>query len=324
MTDTRYEFDVAFSFLNQDESLAYEINDLVQDRFKTFLYSERQKELAGTDGEKTFNEVFSEKARIVVILFREEWGTTSWTRIEETAIRNRAHNNGYDFTTFVQLDPNSKMPIWLPKNRIYYNYDRWGIKGLAPVIEARIQEAGGENKPDTLEDQAARMKRQMLNHKERQMFLQSDEAYAKAQEKFNELIKLLQARTKTIEDPEMALHFYYDTKMYNKVIVHCEGFSLNIKWKYAFSNSLTDSGLYIDFISANTESLSRNRSRQSQERVLKRDKLNFDFNPSTKETGWSVESKESDFYSSEKLIENWLKIFLENVIKIRLDRQQAR
>jgi len=324
MTDTKYEFDVAFSFLNQDESLAYAINDLVQDRFKTFLYSERQKELAGTDGESTFNKVFSEKARIVVILFREEWGTTSWTRIEETAIRNRAHNNGYDFTTFVQLDPNSKMPIWLPKNRIYYNYDRWGIKGLAPVIEARIQEAGGENKPDTLEDQAARMKRQMLNHKERQMFLQSDEAYAQAQEKFNELIKLLQARTKTIEDPEMGLHFYYDTKMYNKVIVHCEGFSLNIKWKYAFSNSLTDSGLYIDFISANTESLSRNRSRQSQERVLKRDKLNFDFNPSTKETGWSVESKESDFYSSEKLIENWLKIFLENVIKIRLDRQKAR
>jgi hypothetical protein len=60
----------------------------MQDRYKTFLYSRAQGELVGTDGEKTFNAVFGEQARIVAVLLRPEWGQTPWTRIEETAIRN--------------------------------------------------------------------------------------------------------------------------------------------------------------------------------------------------------------------------------------------
>src|SRR5688572_17252134 len=118
-TTAKYQYEIAFSFLQQDEGLAFEINDLIQDRYSTFIYSQHQKELAGADGEIKFNEVFGEKARIVIVLYRESWGTTPWTRIEETAIRNRAHTEGYDFTMFVQIDPQSKMPKWLPKNRIY-------------------------------------------------------------------------------------------------------------------------------------------------------------------------------------------------------------
>ena len=65
---------------------------------KAFIYSEQQKVLAGRDGEQLFNAVFGEKARVVVILFRKEWGQTPFTRIEETAIKNRAFDYGYDFT----------------------------------------------------------------------------------------------------------------------------------------------------------------------------------------------------------------------------------
>ena len=36
MTDFKYE--VAFSFLKEDEVLALKINDLLQDRFSTFIY----------------------------------------------------------------------------------------------------------------------------------------------------------------------------------------------------------------------------------------------------------------------------------------------
>jgi hypothetical protein len=72
-----YEYDVAFSFMSQDEALATEINDLLQDRLKTFLYSKKQEELAGTDGEETFNRVFAEKSRVVVVLYRSDWGKTS-------------------------------------------------------------------------------------------------------------------------------------------------------------------------------------------------------------------------------------------------------
>jgi len=49
----QFDYDVAFSFLSQDEAAAMQINDRLQDRYRTFLYSQRQKELAGTDGEIT-------------------------------------------------------------------------------------------------------------------------------------------------------------------------------------------------------------------------------------------------------------------------------
>ena len=77
-----YDYDVAFSFLARDEPIANQLNDLVQERLKTFLYSKHQEEIAGTDGEKAFNEVFGDQARIVVVLYRSGWGKTAWTRIE--------------------------------------------------------------------------------------------------------------------------------------------------------------------------------------------------------------------------------------------------
>ena len=94
--DDAFKYDIAFSFVREDEGLATQLNDLVQDRYRTFLYSKAQEQLAGTDGERTFNAVFGEQARTVAVLLRPEWGQTPWTRIEETAIRNRAFSQGYD------------------------------------------------------------------------------------------------------------------------------------------------------------------------------------------------------------------------------------
>jgi hypothetical protein len=136
LTQHEFKYDAAFSFLARDESIAQELNDLIQERVETFLYSKRQEAIAGTDGEKTFNKVFGEDARIVVVLFRDGWGETPWTRIEETAIRNRAYNEGYDFLVLVPLDKNATIPRWLPRTQLWVGFDRWGATGAASVIEA--------------------------------------------------------------------------------------------------------------------------------------------------------------------------------------------
>jgi hypothetical protein len=70
MNDKKYKYDVAFSFVKDDEPLATAINDLIQDRVSTFLYSERQEEIAGTNGEETFNTVFGEVVLFIEISFR--------------------------------------------------------------------------------------------------------------------------------------------------------------------------------------------------------------------------------------------------------------
>jgi hypothetical protein len=141
MTD--FQYDIAFSFTKEDEGTATQINDLLQDRYRTFLYSRAQEKLVGTDGEETFNAVFKDQARLVAVLLRPEWGSTPWTRIEQIAIKNRAYDEGYDFATFIVTVPRTPIPDWLPKTRIWYDLPRFSLDGAAAVLTARIQERGG-------------------------------------------------------------------------------------------------------------------------------------------------------------------------------------
>ena len=168
-----FEYDVAFSFLAQDEGIATQLNDALAGRVKAFLYSKRQEQLAGTDGEKSFNAVFGEKSRFVAILYRDHWGSTPWTRIEETAIRNRAHEEGYDFCLLVPLEKQATAPKWFPKIRIWIGLERYGVEGAAAVIEARIQELGGNPHQETLEERAARQVRAVEFKAERDAALNS-------------------------------------------------------------------------------------------------------------------------------------------------------
>jgi hypothetical protein len=307
MIDLNYEYEVAFSFLQNNEKLAYEISDLIQDRFSTFIYSEHQKELAGTDGEKTFNDVFQNKARIVVVLYCDDWGKTKWTRVEETAIRNRGHEEGYDFTLFVQLDPNSNMPKWLPRNRIYYDFERWGSKGLAPVIEAKIQEFWGASRPESLVDQKEKIKRAFQLQQEQKKYLNSNEGYAEAQLEFNRLYSLLDLNTEQLEDPEISLNFGYEKHPRKEFVARCENYSVRFSWKYAYSNTLDGSNLYvaIGFSDIQGDQAFYERhpdSMNALEKAIQFKEYNFDYNPVSSELGWSEKKEDSSFLTSEQLM----------------------
>jgi hypothetical protein len=154
-----FEYDVAFSFNALDEGIATQLNDLLSPRLKTFIYSERQREIAGTDGQEKFSEVYGQTARLVVVLFRPEWGETPWTRVERDAIKNRSLNDGWDFTTFVPTVERPQMPPWLPKTRLYVGLQRWGIEAAAAVIEARVAELGGNPREETVVERADRFAR---------------------------------------------------------------------------------------------------------------------------------------------------------------------
>ena len=64
--EEKWKYAIAFSFLQQDEGLATQLNDLLQDRFRTFLYSKAQERLAGADGQQIFTDVFGSETRTVV------------------------------------------------------------------------------------------------------------------------------------------------------------------------------------------------------------------------------------------------------------------
>jgi hypothetical protein len=168
-----FQYDVAFSFVAQDEALATELDELLSPRVRTFLYSKKQEQLGGTDGEATFNAVFGQQSRIVVILHRAAWGETPWTRIEATAIRNRAMDHGYDFALFIPLDKPPNLPNWVPRNRLWIGLERWGVAAAAAVIEARIHDQGGAPREESLEERAARQARALEFKAERDHSLRS-------------------------------------------------------------------------------------------------------------------------------------------------------
>ena len=135
-------YHVAISFLAQDEPLALAIRGSLQPPASVFAYSKAQEQLAGRDGIEAFRTVFREQAQLVVILYRQGWGETPWTRVEKLAIEEFAHEEfaheeGWEHLLFVRLDA-SPVPKWIPKPHLYLDYDRVTLADLTGVTADEI------------------------------------------------------------------------------------------------------------------------------------------------------------------------------------------
>ena len=240
VSNSNYEFDVAFSFHSMDEGLATQLNDLVQDRFNTFLYSRQQEMLAGTDGEETFNSVFGKRSRCVVVFCRKEWGETPFTRIEQTAIRNRAFDEGYEFTIFIPTDKPPAVPPWLPRTRLYFGLDRFGLQGAAAVIEQRIQALGGEPRVESINDHAARLQRKRDLDQARKTFRNSPEGIRAANEAWSALTSALQARAADIAEANPSFAQLKVRRFSDYWLISGTEFCIVIRWRPRYRNSLDE------------------------------------------------------------------------------------
>ena len=244
MKNLGFEYDVAFSFLADDESLAVQIADELRDRYQVFLYSERQKELSGRDGVEQFSEVFREKARVCVVLFREGWGKTKWTRVEETAIKDRAFDKGWEFLVVVSLGT-SNAPAWLPKTKIWFVLDRYGIPGAAAVIDARIQDQGGISGDETPSEKASRLSRAEELKIEREVFLESPDGFQLAQKELGELFNYIRDEVAQIKSNQNVISIDFNQKSSDECVVRSSKRNFVIIWSKMFANSLRQSALVV-------------------------------------------------------------------------------
>jgi len=303
---TEYKYEVAFSFLQQDERIAFSINDLITDRLSTFIYSKKQEVLGGTDGEKTFNKVFYEEARIVVVLYRDGWGQTPWTRIEETAIKNRAFDKGWDFLVLVNLDTASTLPTWIPRTYIWLDYERFKPEGASAIIEQKVKEHGGQAKPETIEDKANRLKRQRSTENEREKFLNSQEAILTAIAEVKIIMTKLQQAKKDIEDP--ATHLYLGTGQRNEEMYEFgyNGYYLCFNLSSPFIYGL-DGRLRV--------TLYEKKGHQGinyEENVSKQMSFKFD-RDLLGNNGWSDFETDKNFIQTDELIDKWVKKFIDEI-----------
>jgi hypothetical protein len=139
--EQHYKYDVGISFLSADEQLASAIHAKLSEHMKVFVYSKRQEELGGTDGLVSLREAFYSDSRLVVVLYRIGWSETPWTRVEETAIKERFLDQGQDWLLFVTLDDQGKPPAWVPDFRIRFNF-HCGLEELLGAIRLRAEQLG--------------------------------------------------------------------------------------------------------------------------------------------------------------------------------------
>lgn len=266
MSDSAFNYDVAFSFLDAaDQALATRLADALRERFRVFIYTERQRELVGKDGVEAFASVFGKESRVVVVLHREAWGSTKWTRVEQDAIRNRAHDLGWDFTVFVPLDEKPRLPPWLPRTRLYFGLQRFGVDGLCAVIEQRIVDVGGEAHPETLEQLAAKKVREREREVLRSTF-RGKPGVDWAKEQAGTLLSIAQALVMNMPGFEFTVHGGSDV-----VEVWPEnGPTLTVGWHNTYTNSLEGAGLGSNLWRLHPRSNEARWAREKQEPLLRR------------------------------------------------------
>jgi hypothetical protein len=307
-----FKYDVAFSFLKGDEDLVSRIDTLLHDRFKTFVPSRREEFIAHTDFERTVHCVSGFEARIVTVLYRDSWGRTGSTLMEETALRNRAHEEGYDFILLIPVDTPPSLPPWIPKKQIWLGLDRWGAEGAAAVIEARVQQAGGNTHEETPLKHAQRLERELVFEEERLSFLHSQEGVRSAQSELAKLFDEIERISKDITKATQKIPLRLDRDE-KHLILSTRGLSLDVSWLLWSPNTLEKSSLHVTLWMG---LLSVHGATIEKPRRLDHSEFSFDRNPGGG-LGWRESGGRETFFTSPELAEECLNILLD---RIRQDR----
>jgi hypothetical protein len=235
--------DIAFSLLARDEPTARELSRLIGRRLRVFLFTERQKELAFKDGPSAFTEVYESRAQLVVVLYREGYGGTKWTRLEETAITSRGVNLGWHTVLLISLD--ATKPVWLPASRLFYGLEQFGAEIAAEAIVERFAEQGAMPHPESTVELARRKVRRAAAREARE---NRERSTAAVNEVRDERIALYQAIGRVVADvqPEMpGVRLSPDQAEDVTFVISSPQGSISLTWEKRVGNNVTGSALHL-------------------------------------------------------------------------------
>ncbi len=183
-----FEFDVAISFLGEDLTTAQQFQDRLQPALRSYMYVRDRDVVTGTDGLETLRSVFRDRARISVVLYRDGWGETPWTGVEEAAIKDRCLRTRYRSLVLINLD-GSTPPEWVPDTYIHFDLQTYSLEQLSGAIKARAQELGAIARRPTLADRAIAIEKRRAFDKETEDLLnRSNIEWTKARDALFEAI----------------------------------------------------------------------------------------------------------------------------------------
>jgi hypothetical protein len=293
------QYDVAISFLSEDQTLAAAICGKLSEGLRVFFYPRNQEELAGTDGLESMRKPFFD-SRVMVVLYREKWGKTPWTRVEETAIKEVCFKYGWERLFFISLDQSDVLPGWLPPYLVRF-YADFGLDQAVGAIKTRVQDQGGKHMPLTAMKSAEmfqanepfqRDKRNMNSETGMKAILKSvTELFQHIQQKCAEINTQGYLQIKCGTD--------FNERQINQVcIMTNEQVGLRVIWHQEYLNVLDESSLIIhEFASALILPGQPQLIYYDQPRQIGEAKYLPDLSL-TREYGWRPDADESEFVSS--------------------------
>jgi hypothetical protein len=242
MRSSTPQYDVAISFLSKDEPIGAAITGRLSAGLKVFFYPRNQEELAGTDGLESMRTPFLNDARVVVVLYRQPWGKTPWTGVEQIAIQEGCLNSGWQRLFFIVLDKTSAIPIWVPQNHVRFNYESFGLEQAVGAIKARVQECGGVIEPMTAIRRAALYEAEACYAEDRKQ-ISSFEGMRIVQGKVLEVISEIKRLCDQITEAGNAQITLGANA--GRCVLRNDRISLAIGWRQPYSNSTDGCGFKV-------------------------------------------------------------------------------
>lgn len=249
------EYDLAISFLAEDEPIAIELYNELSPMMNVFVYSEHKEELAGSDGVEVFRSIFKDRTKLIVILYREGWGKSQWTNLEEQAIKEYGLVHRWEGILLIKMD-DSKIPSWLPSTYIYLDFNKFTLEEIVGSIKFKTQERGSIFRPNTAIEKAKILENKTKFINQRNQFLNSNDGVNAALEEVTGLFDKIDHICKTIVSEHLINFEYGKVNQYEYILKGfylspeegSKGYSVKIMWIYHASNTLRDSKLLIDKI----------------------------------------------------------------------------
>lgn len=244
-TNDGFVYDVAFSFLATDLATAHDLADRLSPALRTFVYDREGESVLGGDGMERFSKVFKEEARLSVVLFRNGWGRTPWTALEEVAIKERALRTRFTSFVPVVLADAVALPIWIPRFMLYVSDENNTRSEAAAVIRARAQETGASLRATTAVDEARAYMRAERSLMDRIRVLSSEEGVRRAMDAVQDLNGAISALASEIRSREPKLPLEHETTATMSYLVS-PFVSTTTSWEVEFGNSLSGSLLQVN------------------------------------------------------------------------------
>jgi hypothetical protein len=305
-----FKYDVAISFVVQDVSIATALNDKLCESLRVFFFPRNQEELAGTDGLESMRKPFFEESRLNVVIYRERWGNTPWTGVEAAAIRDSCLNCEFRNVFFFMVEPKDKKPKWLPDTPVRFNYGEFTLEQAIGAIKARVQERGGHFESLTPLKRAEQLRAEEKYQRARSR-MSSDEGLQQIQEEVAILVRRVENQVGELRSHGHA-GLECEANPSEHVILRYQRVGMIIRWSQRWSNSLEDSGLFVE--EYNSRLLFN--SELGQQMYIKRPEIiqTHHFNPDVSRGfayGWKAAKGANDFIPTESLADFCLIKFID-------------